>query len=73
VTSGHDLRTLLDTIIIRDSQHDRIDATDARDRVYALLGIANDEAARKDRRRLHLVVRAGLHYDRPRIAQAWSR
>ena len=47
MTGGHDLRTLLDTIIIRDSHHDRIDATDPRDRVYALLGIANDQAAKE--------------------------
>lgn len=45
VTDGHDLRTLLDTIIIRDSHHDRTDSTDPRDVVYALLGIAIDDAA----------------------------
>jgi hypothetical protein len=47
MTGGHDLRTLLDAIIIRDSYHDRIDSTDPRDRVYALLGIANDQAAKE--------------------------
>lgn len=42
---GHDLRTLLYTSNVIDSSTERIQATDDRDRVYALLGIANDAAA----------------------------
>ncbi|EAT81460.1 hypothetical protein SNOG_10961 [Parastagonospora nodorum SN15] len=47
VSGGHDLRTLLDRVIVKDSKSQRIDATDPRDRVFALLGIANDEAAKE--------------------------
>ncbi|KAH3965816.1 hypothetical protein HBH51_147750 [Parastagonospora nodorum] len=47
VSGGHDLRTLLDRVIVKDSKSQRIDATDPRDRVFVLLGIANDEAAKE--------------------------
>lgn len=43
---GLNLRTLLDTVTITDFNDEPIDSTDPRDRVYGLLGIANDEAAR---------------------------
>jgi hypothetical protein len=46
VTGGLSLRMLLDRVIVKDSNSDRIDSTDPRDRVYALLGIANDDAAK---------------------------
>lgn len=46
VSGGHSLRTLLDRVIVKDSNSCRIGATDPRDRVYALLGIANDDAAK---------------------------
>jgi hypothetical protein len=46
VKGGHDLRTLLDRVIISDSSSWSIGATDPRDRIYALLGIANDEGAK---------------------------
>ncbi|KAH7413818.1 heterokaryon incompatibility protein-domain-containing protein [Phaeosphaeria sp. MPI-PUGE-AT-0046c] len=45
VSGGHGLRTLLDRVIVKDSNSRCIGATDPRDRVYALLGIANDEVA----------------------------
>ncbi|KAF2022443.1 hypothetical protein EK21DRAFT_119785 [Setomelanomma holmii] len=47
VRDGHDLRTVLDRVILKDSKTQRIAATDPRDRVYALIGIANDAAARE--------------------------
>ncbi|KAH8731993.1 hypothetical protein GQ44DRAFT_800820 [Phaeosphaeriaceae sp. PMI808] len=47
VEGGHDLHTLLHRVIVKDSSDERIDATDPRDRIYALLGIANDEAAKE--------------------------
>lgn len=47
VQGGHDLRTLLDRVIVKDSNTKLIDASDPRDRVFALLGIANDEAAKE--------------------------
>ncbi|KAF2677652.1 HET-domain-containing protein [Lentithecium fluviatile CBS 122367] len=43
---GHNLRTLLHTSSTHDSDTARFGATDPRDRVYALLGIANDDAAK---------------------------
>jgi hypothetical protein len=46
VSGGHDLRTLLDRVIVKDASSIRIDATDPRDRVWALLGISNDDAAK---------------------------
>lgn len=46
VSGGHDLRTLLDRVIVKDSSSNSVGATDPRDRVYALLGIANDDAAK---------------------------
>jgi hypothetical protein len=47
VSGGHDLRTMLDRVVVKDSSSDRIGATDPRDRVYALLGISNDDAAKE--------------------------
>ncbi|KAH7079453.1 heterokaryon incompatibility protein-domain-containing protein [Paraphoma chrysanthemicola] len=47
VSGGHDLRSLLERVIVKDANSARIDATDPRDRVYALVGIANDAAARE--------------------------
>jgi hypothetical protein len=47
VSGGHDLRTLLDRVIVKDSSSGRIGATDPRDRVYALLGISNHDAAKE--------------------------
>lgn len=44
--SGHDLRTLLFMCHVLDGSAIRIQTTDERDRVYALLGIANDQAAK---------------------------
>lgn len=46
ISGGHSLRTLLDRVIVKDSNSRRIGATDPRDRVYALLGIAIDDAAK---------------------------
>jgi hypothetical protein len=46
-SDGHSLRALLDRVIVKDSNSHRIGATDPRDRVYALLGIANDAAAKE--------------------------
>jgi hypothetical protein len=43
---GHNLRRLLDTVVVCDLSPRTIGATDPRDCVYALLGIANDEAAK---------------------------
>jgi hypothetical protein len=40
---GHSLRTLLHMTSVHDSFTHRVQATDDRDRVYALLGIANDD------------------------------
>jgi hypothetical protein len=45
-SGGHSLRALLDRVIVKDSNSRQIGATDPRDRVYALLGIANDAAAK---------------------------
>ncbi|KAH7135000.1 heterokaryon incompatibility protein-domain-containing protein [Dendryphion nanum] len=47
VGEGKDLISLLYTANVLDSSQQRIQATDPRDRVYALLGIAIDEAARE--------------------------
>ncbi|KAF2269487.1 HET-domain-containing protein [Lojkania enalia] len=45
VSGGHDLMTLLEKLNTHDSSTSKIGATEPRDRVYALLGIANDDAA----------------------------
>jgi hypothetical protein len=42
----HDLRTLLDRVIVSDLSPNSIGATGPRDRIYALLGIANGDAAK---------------------------